>query len=121
MSELKPCPFCSAYPIPNIRGVDWVMCECGTAATDRKKWNTRPIEDALNAIIAALEAENARLKAEARWIPVSERLPLRGQEIWAKEAGNHKITRFLYSPELESIFVRHYTHWRELPAPPDEA
>ena len=33
-----------------------------------RRWNIRPIEDALNARIAELEAER-------RWIPVSERMP----------------------------------------------
>ena len=66
MSELKPCPFCGKEN--TVAGSTermilgwWYACEdCfenrkGGVYEDR--WNTRPIEDALNARIAALEAE----------------------------------------------------------------
>jgi len=65
MSELKPCPFCGKEN--TVAGSTermilgwWYACEdCfenrkGGVYEDR--WNTRPIEDALNARIAELEA-----------------------------------------------------------------
>ena len=62
--ELRPCPFCGAMP-DNERGVvrydPGVIChtkgcllECRWFPID--DWNTRPIEDALRARIAELEA-----------------------------------------------------------------
>jgi len=68
MSELKPCPFCGEMPKVNtwtMHGITESRCFCDnekcpvylskTIAID--DWNTRPIEDALNARIAELEAE----------------------------------------------------------------
>jgi len=78
--KLKPCPFCGVgvqntddsdkYPRLFYRGGYYVECECCGAylvQTNKYKgpgWNTRPIEDALNARIAQLEAELATLKSE---------------------------------------------------------
>ena len=71
MSELKPCPFCGSsnttldyYEIscPQELGTIVVCNDCGASATSIVDWNTRPIEDALNARIAELEAENDRLQ-----------------------------------------------------------
>lgn len=72
MSELKPCPFCGEMPQVNtwmMHGITESRCFCDnekcpvylskTIAID--DWNNRPIEDALNARIAELEAENERL------------------------------------------------------------
>lgn len=92
MSELKKCPFCGVNEWKyqsHFSGTTIYQCEkCGTIV---EEWvvNTRPIEDALNARIAELEAEVtkchelqdsycdriAELEAVQRWIPVSERLP----------------------------------------------
>lgn len=64
MSELnfKPCPFCGRYPNPvefRLAGDSPVLhnkyCDCW-ASFSLKEWNNRPIESALNARIAALEA-----------------------------------------------------------------
>ena len=67
MSELKPCPFCGGVAQVNtwtMHGITESRCFCDnekcpvylskTIAID--DWNTRPIEDALNARIAELEA-----------------------------------------------------------------
>ena len=52
MSELKPCPFHNC-----------LTCGCyDTLYMRDKDWNARPIEDALTAHIAELEAENDRLQ-----------------------------------------------------------
>ncbi len=68
MSELKPCPFCNVNEWKyqsHFSGTTIYQCEkCGTIV---EEWviNIRPIEDALHARIAELEAGQ-------RWIPVSE-------------------------------------------------
>ena len=62
--ELRPCPFCGGRHIETAENLDLVYCfDCGAKMrTDLGGgWNTRPIEDALNARIAELEAENNRL------------------------------------------------------------
>jgi endogenous inhibitor of DNA gyrase (YacG/DUF329 family) len=80
MSELKPCPYCGgkvqsisnhlSYPQAHCTNElcvgRWSVVDAGGWVFN---WNTRPIEDALQARIdeqakrtAALESENARLK-----------------------------------------------------------
>ena len=62
--KLKPCPFCGGRHIETAENLDLVYCfDCGAEMhTDLGgSWNNRPIEDALNARIAELEAENERL------------------------------------------------------------
>ena len=74
--ELKPCPFCGEMPKVNdwtLKGITDKRCFCDnekcpvylskTIAID--DWNTRPIEDALNARIAELEAHIAALEEAA--------------------------------------------------------
>ena len=65
MDELKACPFCGSsnttldyYEIscPQELGTIVVCNDCGASAKSIVDWNTRPIEDALNARIAELEA-----------------------------------------------------------------
>ncbi len=70
MSELKPCPFCGAMPEKLRTGYmcSTLGCALQENTVSEKEWNTRPIEDALTARIAELEAAQ-------RWISVSERLP----------------------------------------------
>ena len=73
MSELKPCPFCGSsnttldyYEIscPQELGTIVVCNDCGASATSIVDWNTRPIEDALNARIAKLRKALIRIKEE---------------------------------------------------------
>ena len=68
MSELKPCPFCNIPPASKtskIDGKEYYSClvaDCPNGSwLTADEWNTRPIEDALTARIAELEAENNRL------------------------------------------------------------
>ena len=72
MSELKRCPFCGGEAdytqiLGNYGRVYCFTCDGGIREGRSKdgvihNWNSRPIEDALNARIAKLEAENAELK-----------------------------------------------------------
>lgn len=76
MYELKACPFCNIAPelVSLVTPVRYFYhCpNCGIGAETqgfdrneaRNLWNTRPLEDALQARITELEAENAILTAE---------------------------------------------------------
>ena len=63
MSELKPCPFCGSNDIVYEEALSVTYCnDCGGELDEGfgSDWNTRPIEDALNARIAELEADNKK-------------------------------------------------------------
>lgn len=67
MSELKPCPFCGKIPKPDWTDESYIectnrKCDIYSFGMSTGAWNTRPIEDALTARIAELEAENDRLQ-----------------------------------------------------------
>jgi len=65
MSEiLRPCPFCGSADIRTEPGINLNYCDKCSAEANIEHWNTRPIEDALEACNAVLEAEVAQLKAE---------------------------------------------------------
>ena len=80
--ELKPCPVCSAPPLEpeKIRGggssMPWaiachqycVVVHGCTKAEVLRRWNTRPIEDALAARVAELEAALRKVDGEVRKI-----------------------------------------------------
>ena len=73
MNELKSCPFCGNEPVVEGNLVACNNLNCPTYDnywTDPMiftcdQWNTRPIEDALTARIAELEAEIEQLTAPA--------------------------------------------------------
>ena len=81
-------------------------------------------ETALVEAIAELEAENARLKAERRWIPVSERLPEDGEVVWLWDGNNLGMGYYLV---LSGCFMDRDTplrrikptHWMPLPESPE--
>ncbi|NLH78349.1 MAG: DUF551 domain-containing protein [Acidobacteria bacterium] len=118
--ELKPCPFCGSknttldyfeISCPQELGTLVLCGDCGSYSTSVDRWNTRPIEDALNKRIAELEAER-------RWIPVSERLPKEKQSVLALDRTGTAY-HWEYSRSLSNIFVGYYTHWMPLPEPPE--
>ena len=128
MSELKPCPFCGGVAQVNtwtMHGITESRCFCPNSDCPNsvrtvalEQWNTRPIEDALTARIAELEAER-------RWIPVSERLPDNWESVLTidiSKSTRDMVTAF-YNPET-SLWSTHFlcdlwvTHWMPLPEPP---
>ena len=89
-NNLRPCPFCGGEAITtaffDADDFDYMPIEVNdcdaevTCENERcingwylspKAWNTRPIEDALNARIAELEAENAGLKERVAMLDVT--------------------------------------------------
>ena len=66
MSEiLQPCPFCGGTNICTEKGINLNYCDSCSAEANIEHWNNRPIEDALRARIAELEAESAALEEAA--------------------------------------------------------
>ena len=71
MSELKLCSYCKSVPQANtwtLHGISETRyfcpnpeCPHSVRTVTLEEWQTRPIEDELNARIAELEAENNRL------------------------------------------------------------
>jgi uncharacterized protein YdcH (DUF465 family) len=66
MSEIKACPFCGGAKICTEKGININYCDNCSAESNIEQWNTRPIEDALNARIAELEAEKCVLIDQQR-------------------------------------------------------
>ena len=70
MSELKLCSYCKSVPQANtwtLHGISETRyfcpnpeCPHSVRTVTLEQWNTRPIEDALNARIAELEADNKK-------------------------------------------------------------
>ena len=125
---LKPCPFCGQDVHPDYDAPRYVIhqtnkkgCSHGRIFMDRYGWNARPIEDALNARIAELEAAQ-------RWIPVSERLPEIGVRVLFYNNFIKNIHKGWYSGDewVSEIGVFYngdklirITHWMPLPQPPE--
>lgn len=75
MSELKPCPFCGTESVlfmPELLATQQIYCKfCetsiifgGTIEWDTKRFNSRPIEDALTAENAELKAKVAKMEED---------------------------------------------------------
>lgn len=77
------------------------------------------------AYVAELEARIAKLEAQQRWVPVSERLPDNWESVLTidiSKSTQDVVTAF-YNPEI-SLWSTHFscdlwvTHWMPLPEPP---
>lgn len=80
--ELRPCPFCGSTESDEVADncylqlTDWIGDKRPPQAEIEKRWNTRPIEDALTARIAELEgfigqlieAGDAMSNAHSMWV-----------------------------------------------------
>ena len=79
--------------------------------------------DAYNGnLLDVLQAENERLKAEAAWISVEDRLPEEDGTylVYYGDSECYGAERALLRPITKSpVFTESVTHWRELPEPPN--
>ncbi len=120
MNELKPCPFCGneVYPAISASLDDGnTRCRNCGAKMPTKVWDTRPIEDALRARIAELEAKQ-------RWIPVSERLPEEYEDVLVIFTGFNLDGGLWMKMRVCSVedweYMGNPTHWMPLPEPPED-
>lgn len=123
---LKHCPSCGS-PAKRVWDLEEELVRCTNKdgfchnslySVPINEWQNRPLEDALIARIAELEAER-------RWIPVSERLPDNWESVLTidiSKSTRGPVTAF-YNPET-SLWATHFscdlwvTHWMPLPEPP---
>ena len=128
MSEMKPCPFCGNEPTVTNEFDDEVLFYGCTKDIDcplydapfvnLENWNNRPIEDALTARIAELEAEQ-------HWHVVDDGdLPIVGKSIMFYDSSSEEIYRGVYtaSHHWRANYFNEkcgtVTHWMPLPTPP---
>ncbi len=140
MDELKACPFCGEQVETRAKFTEdsegyadrheWVECTgCARDFWPVDAWNTRPLEDAQAAEIAALKARIAEMEQAARWIPVGERLPPSGMPVliatdigMVKTAEHYSSVRQWSTDDGEYYHDEKYdwiTHWCNLPEPPE--
>lgn len=89
--ELRPCPFCGSEDVVRLSHNDRADIErcrnCNLSIIvplGITMWNTRPIEDALNARIAELEGEVTELKPYRDGYDAYEYFPEEGENVIAK-------------------------------------
>ena len=121
--SLSPCPFCGSsnttldyYEIscPQELGTIVVCNDCGASAKSIVDWNIRPVEDALNARIAELEAAQ-------RWIPVGEK-PLEAGTFFVLLKNGEVTKDFTFIDGGRYYWWNHganITHYMPLPTPPE--
>ena len=128
---LKPCPFCGETNIiiansPSINGCKGAECKrCGAnigyfspLSHGLDAWNTRPIEDALQAKIDALEVKAKALDLLVEMAKASQvvRISADAEVIFVE---NHPWYKpkieddFYYSTDLCDAIAAAYTAWKE--------
>jgi len=139
MSDLKPCPFCGseaivpAVPIgitDDDAPVECTNMDCNASDVtfDKGAWNTRPIEDALQARIDELEKQvewhlfdidNVNTYPPCADMYLTLSIPERTEYREIDDEETYDVLWFeLYS---EEYWHKHnVTHWAYLPAPPQE-
>ena len=135
--ELRPCPFCGGEAQVNtwtMHGITESRCFCPNSDCPNsvrtvalEQWNTRPIEDALTARIAELEAER-------RWRVVADgELPELGKEVifydsimerrlkgcLRKNGGVEWLSDEGYTFSSRDGRYSWITHWMYAPQPPE--
>lgn len=123
IDELKPCPFCGGINIAKASGENGTMCRsCGSEGFG--EWNTRPVEDALRAELAAARAEAEKYRP----IPVSERMPKYFDEVlfydniadtWTMGYLNKGQWTAIDKLYWHGKDFKRVTHWMPLPPAPE--
>src|SRR5690606_27939346 len=99
--ELRPCPFCGGTKICTEKGINLNYCDNCSAESNVEHWNTRPIEDALTARIAELEALVDELKPYRDGYDPEEVFPPEGEWVWLRDCDDN----------IEPVQYSHKTEW----------
>jgi len=125
-NSLKPCQFCGSEIVIRWRenaGRECSECvECGArsvAILPDDDWNTRPIEDKLNARIQELEARVVELEARTRWHKTSEELPPENG-VYLVIASFERIYPQPFCTGYEEAWRRLYERWAYMPESGDK-
>jgi NMD protein affecting ribosome stability and mRNA decay len=125
--EMKPCPGCG-----KLDQVEWfcfcsdcmtggsgehckpddkdgVVCHDCEISMNYKRWQSRPIEDALR----------AELREANRWISVDDNLPTNPRDVLVRNPRSGKCWVTYYSHRRNTWNEGEPTHWRPLPSPPE--
>lgn len=116
--ENKRCPFCGNKDIDTspISGAAWCY-DCHSVANDVPRWNTRPLEDALQARIDALKKENAELRKKTEALDMLEEMADCRKLYLYHAVEGWQLEPFLDFPALfgnaEAAIRAAYTAWKE--------
>lgn len=109
---------------PDYQTGDYWGIEIHRCQSCRAEWGV-----GTDVCIAELEARIAELEAEQRWIPVSERLPEVGEEVFVCDESGHRRVDWLVCKPIDGVgetlfYSAAYdydtpTHWMPLPEPPE--
>jgi hypothetical protein len=103
---------------------EWIDAQAAELAQLRETFGTQ--DDHLHNLLAAVNAELAKLRAANAWVPVGERLPeVYGIYLVLAYRKQH-LRAFFPGDGIEGCPPPHFicdgiTHWRPLPAAPEES